>query len=355
MTRFSWPTLDVSRKLSAQEATELAARVAELTRAGLPLGAGLRALAGELTSVRLNHVLLTLADRLDAGDDLAAAIDVIGRRLPPHLRGLVLAGLRSGQLPDVLEEYVDLERGQADLRRRLWSSLVYPFVLLGFMAALSIVAAGFIMPGFVSIFRGFNAKLPALTEWFIHSSWPMTGGMLVAICLLALVPLLLAVAPQVRWLWSILYRIPMMGPLLRWGHAAEFARLMSMLLDQQVPLPDALRLTSEGLRDADLAWGCRRLAEDIDNGQVLYERMAAMRQFPSSMIPLIEWGQRTPALPDGFRAAAEMFEGRVRSQGSLLTAILLPIMLLFIVGFIGMFVTAMFLPLISLIDKLSSW
>jgi len=71
------------------------------------------------------------------------------------------------------------------------------------------------------------------------------------------------------------------------------------------------------------------------------------------MIPVIEWGQRAPALPDGFRAAAEMFEGRVQSQGSLLEAILLPVMLLLIIGFVGTFVTAMFLPLISLIQKLS--
>ena len=64
-------------------------------------------------------------------------------------------------------------------------------------------------------------------------------------------------------------------------------------------------------------------------------------------------GCPAPALPDGFRAAAEMFEGRVRSQGSLIEAILLPVMLLLIIGFVGTFVTAMFLPLISLIEKLS--
>jgi len=179
------------------------------------------------------------------------------------------------------------------------------------------------------------------------------AGLLVLLRLITFVPILLVAAPHVRWLWPALYKIPMMGPLLRWSHAAQFARLMGLLLDQQVPLPDALRLTSDGLRDADLTWGCRRVAEDVENGQMLYERMAAMRQFPPSMIPVVEWGQRAPALPDGFRAAAEMFEGRVQSQGSLIEAILLPIMLLLIIGFVGMFVTAMFLPLISLIQKLS--
>lgn len=50
-----------------------------------------------------------------------------------------------------------------------------------------------------------------------------------------------------------------------------------------------------------------------------------------------------------------MFEGRARSQGSVLAVVLLPVMLLLIVGFVGIFATAMVLPMISLIDKLISW
>ncbi len=145
----------------------------------------------------------------------------------------------------------------------------------------------------------------------------------------------------------------MIGPLLRWSNAAQFARLMGLMLDEQAPLPDALRLTADGLRDADLAWGCRRVADDVEQGRPLFESMATRPQFPESMIPVVEWGQRAPALPDAFRAAAEMFEGRVRSQGSLLEAILLPVMFLWIIGYVGTFVVAMFLPLISLIQHLS--
>ena len=141
----------------------------------------------------------------------------------------------------------------------------------------------------------------------------------------------------------------MIGPLLRWSHLAQFSRLMGLLLEQRVPLPDALRLTADGLRDPDLAYGCRRVADEVDGGRVLYESMAGRPQFPASLIPMVEWGQRAPALADAFCAAAEMFEGRVRSQGSFLEALLLPIMFLLIVCFVGAFVVAMLLPLIPLI------
>jgi len=353
MARFSWPTLDVSRKLSAEEATELAARVAELTKAGLPLGAGLRALAGELTSHRLAHVLQSLADRLDAGDDLAAAVDSLGTRLPPHLRGLILAGLRSGRLPEVLDEFIDLERSQADLHRRLWSSLIYPFVLLAIMTVIVVFTCAFIIPRMVSIFKDFKTDLPGMTQWFIFSAWPMTWGMVTLMCLATLLPVLLAWADSSHRLWPVLYRIPMIGPVFQWSHLAQFGRLMGLLLGQQVPLPDALRLTSDGLRDGNMASACRGVADEVGNGRGLVESMADRPQFLASMIPVVEWGQRAPALPDAFRAVAEMFEGRVRSQNSLLKGILLPLVFFVIVAFVGVFVLAMMLPMISLIQKLS--
>lgn len=350
---FRWPTLDATRKLSAEEAAEFAARVADLAKAGLPLGEGLQALAGELSGRRLPEVLRTLADRLDAGADLAEAMESVGGRLPPHLRGLVLVGLRSGRLAEVLEEYVDLQRNQAELHRRVWLSLVYPFLLLVVLTGISVIAGAFLVPAFEKIFKDFGTELPDMTKFVILTSQPAMWGMVAILGAFLAVPFALTVAPRLRWIWPLLHEIPMIGPLLRWSNAAQFARLMGLMLDEQAPLPDALRLTADGLRDADLAWGCRRVADDVEQGRALFESIAAWPQFPESMCPMIEWGQRAPALPDAFRAAAEMFEGRVRAQGSLLQAVLLPIMLLWIGSFVGMLALALFLPLISLIQCLS--
>jgi type II secretory pathway component PulF len=128
---------------------------------------------------------------------------------------------------------------------------------------------------------------------------------------------------------------------------------MGLLLDQQVPLPDALRLSAAGLRDSNLARGCEQVAEDVERGQVLYESLSKHRPFPASLIPIVQWGQMAPALPDAFRSAAEMFEGRTQSQGSVLDAMMLPILCLAILTFVGAFIVSLFLPLFSLIQTLS--
>lgn len=351
--RFEWLGFDATPKLSAEEATELAARVADLTKAGLPLGAGLRAMADELGGCRLPRVLRGLADRMDTGDDLVGALESWGRSLPVCLRGLILAGVRSGRLAEVLEEYVDLQRSRMELRRRVWLSVAYPFVLLLFMTALAVAANVYIVGEFEKMYADFAAFLPLMTIWALNLSGAVMWLFLGLVGISVAIPLLLWLAPWASCLWPMLYRIPMLGPLLRWSHMAQFARLMGLLLEQKASAPDALRLSAAGLRDANLARGCRLVADDVEQGRALGQSMAARPPFPASLIPMVEWGQQQSALADAFRGAAEMFEGRVRSRGTLLAALLLPIMLLVIGLFVGGFVIALFLPLVSLIECLS--
>lgn len=353
MMQLRWSRFDSVRQLSPEEATELAVRVAELTKAGLPLGPGLRALADELPGRRLPRVLHNMAYRLDAGNDLVCVLESQGASLPTHLLGLMLAGVRSGRLAEVLEEYVDLQHNQSELRRRVWIALAYPFILLLFMTALTAFAGIYVVDGFEKIFKDFGTTLPLMTVLIIKQSRSVTCFFAGLVGLAIAIPLLLRLAPTATWIWPMLYRLPILGPLLRWSHLAQFARLMGVLLRQEVSLPDALRVTAAGLRDANLARGCCGVADDTERGRPLDESLAAWRQFPASLIPMIQWGLGASALPDAFGAAAEMFEGRVRSHSTLLESMLLPIVFLLVLVFVGAFVIGMFLPLISLITKLS--
>jgi type II secretory pathway component PulF len=348
MTQFHWPGFDARRQLSTDEVHELAGRMAQLTRAGLPLGPGLRALAEELSGQRLPRLLHDLADRLDAGDDIAQAFESHGRSLPMHLRGLILAGVRSGRLAEVLDEFVVLQGRQSELRRRVWLSLAYPFVLLGLMAVLAGFVNGVLTPQFAKLFSDFNFRLPILTVFLLHESRPILWFFVGLVALSVAVPLLIWLIPGVRWIRPVLHHVPMVGPLLRWSHLARFARLMGLLLEQQVALPDALRVTADGLRDAYLAQGCRCVADDVEKGRALAESMASRRRFSVSLIPVIEWGWRMSALPDAFRAGAEMFESRVRCQAILLEAMALPIMFVVVIVFVGLLIAALLLPLLSL-------
>jgi type II secretory pathway component PulF len=342
-----WP-----RGLSAEESAELAAGMAELARSGLPLESGLRALAAEMPGRRTGRVLRRLADELSRGVPLEAAIAAQGSSLPAHLRGLIAAGVRSGRLPQVLEEFVSLTQRQRELRRRAALSLAYPVLLLVLIALLAVFLRTAIVPQFFKIFRDFGAKLPQMTVLFFTVIGPVTWTLAIAAGVLAVIPLLCYLPAMGSWLSSLVSIVPLLGPIVRWSRLTRFAQLMAMLLDQQVPLPEALQLTAASLRGTAFGHGCRRAAEAVEAGRPLDVALAASR-FPPSMMPLVQWGGRTNNLADAFRASAEVFDARAQSQNFLLEIMAVPLAFITVVTVVGFCILALMLPLVILIQCLS--
>jgi general secretion pathway protein F len=339
--------------LSTEDTVELARGMADLARAGVPLAGGLRALAAELPHGRLRGVLGEISGQLERGATLDTVIQSQGSRFPAHLRGLILAGLRSGRLAEVLEEYVDLWRARGELRRRIWLSMTYPLVLVVAITLVLIVLQVGVVPAFAEIFDDFGVDLPVLTTFFLDVIGPATLLLGVLLILLAVVLLVSAAIPAVAWVGPWVHLVPLLGPLWRYGRLVQWARLTGMLLEQQVPLPEALRLSAAGAGDACLAEASRWAAAEVEAGRPLADCLMQRRPFPPSMTPLVDWGQQTGALGDAFRASAEMFEGRAQVQGVSLESVLLPVSLVMLAVFVGLFVSAMMLPLVSLIQSLT--
>ena len=150
------------------------------------------------------------------------------------------------------------------------------------------------------------------------------------------------------WIWPAIYRIPIFGPLMRWSHLSQFSKMMGMLIEERVSLPDALRLSATAICHGNLAKQCCAAADEVEKGRPISEVLAASRWFSAAAVPLIQWGEKTPAMAESFRAVGEMFEGRVHSQNTFLETFLLPIMLLIITAFTGTFIVGMLLPLLEL-------
>jgi general secretion pathway protein F len=136
-------------------------------------------------------------------------------------------------------------------------------------------------------------------------------------------------------------------------------RLLALLLDSELPLPQALELAGRGCQDSILEYGSAKAAASVRAGAALSDALAARRQFPRSVGPIVRWGEQaaaqnqpTTALSDALRTAAEMFDGRLDAQLALLRAIVPPLTFVFVLWGSMFIVSATLLPMISLIEKL---
>jgi general secretion pathway protein F len=346
------------------EWVELAEQLESLTRSGLPLPSGLRAAGQEMISPRLRATFLGLADRLETGANLGAALRS-NRQIPAPIQGLVVAGARSGRLADLLGEYVRAANIGAELRRLFWSTLVYPLValtlVLGLVYGVCIVSTrliewsrdGLNLAQAVAGPRGGRDRLGVL---IVVARFISDHGLEVAIGL-ALVPI--AAWATLRFAMSasrarrVVCSAPVVGPILRFASLAEFCHLLAMLIEAETPLPKAIELAGQGVGDADVAEASARMGQAIEEGQPLSDALRLWTSVPAGLGQLFAWSEARRGLPDSLHLAGDMFEARARAQSTFAAGILATLIMLMVVWWIGFAVAVLFLPMLSTISALS--
>ena len=89
-----------------------------------------------------------------------------------------------------------------------------------------------------------------------------------------MVPLAAMLLPLGAWLGRATSWIPVLGPIVRYDRHAQFSHLMALLLEEEVPLPEALHLTSIALQGTALARQCRTAAAAVEQGMPLDQALA---------------------------------------------------------------------------------
>lgn len=335
----------------AEDGAALSGQLAALASAQLPLGPGLRAMAAELRGRSLRKALVHLANRLDAGMSPAEALDATAS-LPAHLRGAMEAGLKTGRLGEVLTEYAAMERRRLELAACVRSSLRYPAILFFASASVVLLFLIFIVPGFARVFADFDLDTPPATRVVVWAAQHAFAGFLGLATLVLLGLVAVQLGARRRGFAGFWNRLPLLGRLWRCQDLSEFSRWMAMLVGQEVPLPEALRLTAAGLHAGYLGAAARRAAERLERGAPLMDSLRSERVFSPTLMMLVG-PAAAGALADGFRSAADLFAHRAEAQAERLRWVALPFTVLVVLPLVGGMIMALFIPLIGLIQKLS--
>jgi type II secretory pathway component PulF len=343
---------DSGPELTAATAALLVERAAQVATSQTPLAAGLRAAAQETDSPRLAGALGRLAAALERGqslDDFLAQ----SRRVPPHLAGLLRAAQRTGELSTTLTQWIENRRAARLQWRRVISELAYPSLSILLACAVFMLFALLVVPPFHIMFEEFGLKLPANTQavlWLCDAGARILGAVLLAGAA-GLLAVRLIGGPVG---WSILVtNLPLIGVAWHWAGVAEMLRCLSLLVEERIPLPEALRLTADGILDGHVADQCRRLATRVENGASLTMSLVHLRSLPLSIVPLVYWGERSATLAEALRAAAAMLEDRLKLRTGMLMQVIPPVMLVIVGGMAIAMVIALFSPLISLVQGLT--
>jgi type IV pilus assembly protein PilC len=231
--------------------------------------------------------------------------------------------------------------------------MLYPLLLLLTGLGVSAILLLEVIPRFESLFAGFDAALPAFTQWVIDLS---TGlGRMAPMLLITAVVLCLGGrelyrkhAPTRLWISRQVLRVPVFGRLIGQAALARFARSLGTAYSAGVPLLDALG-TVAGACGGDLQQqSVLRLRQSMANGQGLHQAMATEPMFPPLLIQLTAIGESSGTLDQMLDKAASHYEEQVSQALDQLTSLLEPAIVAVLGVLVGGLVVAMYLPIFQL-------
>lgn len=319
------------------------------------LAIGLAACAEETSSRQDAQALRKLAQALSQGDSIESALND-GRTGSLYLRNLVQAGISTGNLPAILDEYIRSSQFSRLAWRNYLIALLYPLCLVGIAG---VILAGFlvlIIPGFKEIFSDFGVELPAITLMLVHLSdvfvqlWPVAIVGAIVIVLLFLFH---------RWLpfaalrTRIFYHVPLIGNAVQMAGAAEFCSRLAVLMECEIPLPEAMRALAPTLRDPHLKEVSSKLSHRFETGFTTEDVAEYGYGLGTQVAGLFRWGHRPQLFADGLRSSAEMFAAQVKVRLTQFGLITEPLAIIFVVLGAGFVVVSLFMPLIKLLNELS--
>ncbi|MGB2899818.1 MAG: type II secretion system F family protein [Candidatus Acidiferrum sp.] len=327
--------------------------------AGLPLVQCLEILASQQENKFFQKVLIGTRGQVEGGATLSAAMRTSPKVFDALYVNMVEAGETGGILDTILQRLSTYIEKNVKLQRAVKSALVYPVGVLTVAGGVITLLLWKVVPIFATLFAGLGVDLPLATKIVIGLS-NFIGSIFGLLILVALGAGIFGLkvwygTKQGRFILdTIVLKLPVLGVLMRKIAVARFTRTLGTLISSGVPILEGLDITARTAGNAVVERALQQVRKSLEEGKSLTEPLRDSEVFPGMVTQMIAVGEQTGAMDAMLQKIADFYEEEVDAAVKDLLTALEPIMIVFLGVVVGGVVISMYLPLFSLIGKLSS-
>lgn len=356
------PKLGRRKKVKAKELAVFTRQFSVMIDAGLPLVQCLDILGEQQQNPFFKDVLRQVRQNVEEGSTLYQALERHPKVFDNLFTSMVEAGETGGVLDLILQRLATLIEKVVKLKRSVVSASIYPsaviVVAIGAIAIIMVV----VIPQFQQIFLGLLGPgellpLPTRIVMGISNFLAGWGGLtaLVSIIGASVGTSFYYKTPGGRWqIDKLMLKVPIIGSILRKVAVARFARILSTLLSSGVPILQSLDITAKTAGNVIVEDAILKVRAGVERGENFADPLKATDVFPHMVGQMIGVGEQTGALDAMLGKIADFYEEEVDAAIGDLLALMEPVLIAFLGITIGSIVISMYLPLFSLIGKLSS-
>jgi type IV pilus assembly protein PilC len=327
-------------------------QLATMIDAGLPIVQALEVLATQSPNKKLRGVIRQVKDEVEAGSTFTDALRKHPKLFDDLFVNMVAAGEVGGILDSILHRLAGYMEKAMKLKSKIKGAMIYPATIVTVAVGVTAVLLIFVIPVFAELFSSFGQALPAPTQFTINlSNFAIAYGQY-----LALLAIAAAVAGRQFYRTEAgrlafdqaFLQIPVFGDLIRKSSVARFTRTLSTLVSSGVPILDALAITARTAGNKVVERAVMATRVSISEGRTIAEPLTQSKVFPPMVCQMISVGETTGALDAMLQKIADFYEDEVDNAVANLTALMEPMIILFLGVVIGGLVVSMYLPIFKL-------
>lgn len=348
----------LERRPSLKDLAILTRQLSTMVNAGVSILRALTIVKSQTDNAMLRRTLEEISAKVEGGTALSVALEEFPRIIPPIMVHLVRAGETGGFLDRSLLMVADNFEAENKLRSKVKSALTYPVVVL--IIALLAVAAMliFIVPVFDAMFKDLGSELPAVTQLLVDMSnaMPIAGPIIIVA----------GVAFSIWWGMNknteavrrvvdpLKLKIPVFGQLNTKIALTRFTRNFSTMLASGVPILQSLQIVGATSGNYVISSSLHGVQQGVRQGRPIAESLAEVDIFPEMLIQMVGIGEESGAIDTMLEKTADFYDDEVETMSSQLTAMLEPLMIVFMGGLLGFMIVALYMPMFMVFQSIQN-
>src|ERR1051326_1154488 len=332
-------------------------QLATMIDAGLAMVQSLQALIEQTTNKVMRDTIKDVCTRVEGGDSFSEALVKHPKTFNKLYVCMVAAGERGGLLAEILSRLATYLENTAKLRKKVKSAMMYPTAVTIVAIGITIFLLVKVVPVFGEIYSGFGAKLPGPTQFLISISNIIKHYILYILPAMG--------AGVYGWFFYIKtkagrefwdrtrIKLPIFGPIAHKICLARFTRTLASLIRSGVPILEVLNIVANTCGNVIMEKAIRTSSSDIERGEGISVALAKHPIFPTMTIRMITAGEQTGKIDSMLERVADFLDEEIEATLSGLTALIEPLLIVFLGVVVGGIVICMFLPIFKLSDVVS--
>lgn len=343
------------RKPKLQELATFTQQLANLLQAGMPLTVALNSMTHLESKGISSEVSRQLRQEVMEGCSLSDAMSKQPLIFSDLYVNMVKAGEQSGALVVVLRRMADHFERFAQVQAKFTSALVYPAFVAVVGIGIIIFFMTYMLPQFMSLFQNMEMQLPMMTQMLVKVSDVFTGYwwlmLMILIALYIIFKRFQATEDGKRKIDQWKMSAPVFGKVMKLNLYGQFARTLSTLLENGVPVLTALKITEQVLPNRVIKEAIAKTRDAVTDGKTLAQPLAQSRIFPQLMVDLVKIGEETGDVPAALKNVADTYENELNIALRVMTNMIEPVLIVVMAVGVGFLLLSVLSAMFSLISN----